>query len=125
MTRGKDESLPYAWCDGTPKKCDQKRPAASGTPPLAEPQIVVEMNPESNAQAGRKVSRRPGMRGILGQLFQPAPDVAGRLETAGNARHLAADRDRDALELRHDGERRFVGGVVADEDRCTARKRSN
>ena len=53
----------------------------------------------------------------------PAPHIARLLEHAGDALHLAADREADAAEFRHHRESRLVGHVVADEDRAAALER--
>src|SRR5262249_53018740 len=79
----------------------------------------------ATALSGRRIKPRPAGsvgRHILGQrdAFEPGANIVRRRKTTGSAGDLPADRNADAAELRHDGDCRLVGGVVADEDRPTA-----
>ncbi len=48
------------------------------------------------------------------------PDIAGLIEVAGYAFRAPADGKGKTAKIRHDGKHRFVGDVVADEQRMTA-----
>ena len=55
------------------------------------------------------------------QAQQPGPNMARLVKLAGNALRRTADRKGDAAKVGHRCEHRFIGDIVADENRKTAR----
>ena len=53
-------------------------------------------------------------------MREPLPHVARFVEMTGHALRAPADGKCKAAEIGHDGEYRFVGDIVADEDRAPA-----
>jgi hypothetical protein len=56
-------------------------------------------------------------------MREPRPHVARLVEMTGHALRAPADGKRQAAEIGHDREHRFIGDIVADENRAAALER--
>src|SRR3978361_2337497 len=54
---------------------------------------------------------------VVKQMREKLPYVIRRIEMSGHAHGTTADGKCEAIHIRHDGEHRFVGDIVADEER--------
>src|SRR3977135_3173356 len=56
---------------------------------------------------------------VVKQMREKLPDISRRIEMSGHALGATAAEKADPIHIRHDGKYRFVGDVVADEERTT------
>src|ERR1700681_652605 len=60
---------------------------------------------------------------VIEQMREKLPHIARRIEVSGDALGAPANGKCKAVEIRHDRKHRFVGDIVADEERTPALER--
>src|ERR1700722_2082560 len=60
---------------------------------------------------------------VIGEMCKPRPDIARFIEMSGDTLRAPPHGKCETAEIGHDGEDRFIGNVVADENRKAPAKR--
>ena len=60
---------------------------------------------------------------VVEQMREKLPDIIRRVEMPRHAFRTPADGECETVEVRHDAEHRFIGDVIADEERATSSER--
>src|ERR1700676_1332612 len=104
--------------------------AKRNSPELTKKKILREASGDAQNNRirfeRRKIHRRLWQRCvpfIIEQMREKFPYIARRIEMPGDALRAPADRKCEAIEIRHDCEHRFVGDIVADEERSASPER--